>query len=194
MNALSDWESLVTAGLELVQASDRNRWTLGDIAILAERHYGEGSIKKLATEIRVPKHKTLYDYHRVAKFYDHGARAEFVQLSWSHYREAMRLGSLENARAVLTEANDSDWPVAALAREIKKRCGEKFTPEKYLDVIAAVTEVRGDLIVLRLPVGEGFKLSHVKAARIAMWQTEIEAPLPTKRELLGTGGSIRRIG
>lgn len=194
VNTPDDWQSIVTAGIELVQATDRNRWHLGDIAALAERVYGENSVKKLATEIRMPKHKTLYEYQRVAEFYPASARVEFVQLSWSHYREATRLGSLDNARELLAQAHDEDRPVAWLAREVRKRCGEKVSPEKYLDVTAAITDLNGDLVLLRLPKGEGFKLSNLSAVRVAMWQTDAPAPTRTSRELLGSGDRIRRIG
>jgi hypothetical protein len=194
MNIPDDWESLVDVAREITADMDNRRWLLGDIAGLAERRHGQGSIKELATAIRMSRHKTLYEYERVARFYDVSTRGEYPLLSWSHYREATRLGSQENARALLAQAHDEDRPVAWLAKEVKKRCGEKVTPEKVLDVTAAIADLNGDLILLRLPKGEGFKLSNLSAVRVAMWQTDAPAPTRTSRELLGSGDRIRRIG
>lgn len=201
MNTPSDWQSIVTVGIELVQASDRNRWYLGDLAALAERVHGESSIKKLATEIRMPRHKTLYEYHRVSKFYDSSTRGEFAQLSWSHYREATRLGSLDNARELLAQANDEDRPVAWLTREVKKRCGEPITPNKLLDLNGRITGIRGDILTIQLlDFGAARVLDGVcrdgDAVRLAIWEL-LEQPITPavvkSAALLGGGAGERRI-
>ena len=194
----TDWQTLVQAGIDLVQAQDRNRWSLGDLAAITERQYGQASVKKLATEIRMPRHKTLYEYHRVSRFYDLSTREEFPQLSWSHYREAMRLESLSAACAMLAEAHDNDWPVAKLAREIKLQVGEKPAPEKLLDTFARVTSIRGDTITLLVQPGDAQQLRDAYLnnlpLRIAFWIADVELkPTHAPIYILGGGALERRI-
>lgn len=192
----NDWQSLVETALECVTGMDVQRWQLGDIAAVAETRHGFDSIKALATEIRMPRHKTLYEYHRVSKFYDESTRVDYPLLSWSHFREATRLETLEAARALLDKAHDLDWPVAKLAHEIKALLGETVPPEKLFDVTAAITHIAGQLVTLRLPQGVSGALVEAyrgeKGVRVAAWISDQPAPTPTTKENLGGGGRERR--
>lgn len=190
-----DWQSLVTAGLDLVQAQDRNRWALGDLAAVCETRYGQKSIQKLATEIRMPKHKTLYDYHRVATFYPISARAEYPLLSWSHYREAMRLENVEAALELLAEANDGDKPVAWLAREAQKRAGKPVSPEKLVDSVAWISGIRVNVATFFFE-GDFSKALHDlylegHAVRVVVYAAD-DVPMKTNVAVILGGGSRER--
>ncbi len=155
---LDTWESMVDAGITLAQAQDRNRWAMGDLAQRAERTYGDGSLSKLAYAINL-RTKTFYDYHRVYSFYgENSAHAE--NLTWSHHREAMRLGDLDKALWALNKASDRDWRVekfnAVLSRYLGK--GKRSQIGQEPDSIAALSlrrysETDADFIVLRFDRG-----------------------------------------
>lgn len=116
------WEEIVDIGIELAQATDRNRWAMGELAVRAERKYGDGCIGKLAYAINV-RTKTLYDYHRVSAFYgQYSAHAE--NLSWSHYREALRIGDLDRALWALEKASSRDWRVEKFSAILSRYLGK----------------------------------------------------------------------
>jgi hypothetical protein len=119
-----------------VERMDGFRWLLGDLALAVERQYGKSSLKRFAADIRLPRHRTLYDYQAVAAFYPNSARAEFQSLTWSHYRAVQRRiskvtvlhhadNALDEARHWLAQAEDGtdekgSWPVARLDQELQQ--------------------------------------------------------------------------
>lgn len=112
------WTSLVSAGIQIVEAHDRNRWALGDLGLKVERNYGEESLGKYANEILI-RPKTMYDYASVSGFYSDDYRAMFPSLSWSHYRVAMGATDLEDAIEWLVRAADEGLNVDQLDALIK---------------------------------------------------------------------------
>lgn len=121
-----DWEALTSAGREMTEAADRQRWQLGDLGNKVQRVYGKESLKTFAGEINIPRHKTLYEYARVARHYEPSMRLDFPSLSWSHYQTAARAGDL--AVEFLVQAQDNGWPVAVMAREIAAAIGKPVPP------------------------------------------------------------------
>lgn len=85
------------------QISDTS-WALGDIAhIMVEEFPGVPAARihgKIAAIVGL-KGEAVKGRARVAAFYPERVRSQFEQLSFSHFREAMRLGSLENAERAL---------------------------------------------------------------------------------------------
>lgn len=122
-----DWESLTSAGIDIRAKQDVQRWALGDLAIRVDKRYGQGSLKKFATDIRMPSHKTLYDYALTSRYYSKVCRAEYLErfplLSWSHYRSAAHAVDLDAALHYLEMANDQDMPVAAMVEAMKLDLG-----------------------------------------------------------------------
>lgn len=115
-----NWDEQVSAGIEDVKEIDSRRWTLGWRASQIDRSYGEGSLKKYAYAINI-SYDRLYSYQRVYSFYG-GFCTDVENLSWSHYREAMRIkgvyltdqDALEPVLAVLTRSADRDYSVEKL--------------------------------------------------------------------------------
>lgn len=113
-----DLEALGSAGEALAQANDRNRWKLGDLAMRVTTKWGEHEFIQFAGRIKVFA-KTLYDYRAVSAFYpSFSARAEFPNLSWSHYRMCARLGHVEAAMRMLERASAEDWSATQLTDAI----------------------------------------------------------------------------
>ena len=130
-----DWESLTEMGREIAGAQDKNRWALGDLTVKVHKVYGGESIKKFATEIRMPAHKTLYDYWRTAAFWPVDARTEYPLLSWSHYRAASRAVDLDAARHYLEMADTEDMPVAAMVACMKADLGNPVTQRRTFEAL-----------------------------------------------------------
>lgn len=144
-----DLESLGNAGEALAQANDRNRWKLGDLAQRVTARYGDDEFGKFASRIKV-FYKTLYDYRQVSTFYaELSARAEFPNLSWSHYRTCMRLRDLDAAMSMLGDASANDWSAAQLTDALNTALGRPPVQRAILvDTFTASTGivVRGDVL------------------------------------------------
>jgi hypothetical protein len=115
-DALEDWQSLCDAGSTAREQADHWRWYLGDLACrvvtlfpprkvnLSVNH----TLAEFAKDINVPK-KSLYQYRQVAAFYPLSTRVEFETLTYTHYRDAMRLGTLDDAMAWLAQCSEQGY-------------------------------------------------------------------------------------
>lgn len=126
-----EWESLVSAGLQIAEAHDRNRWTLGDLGCRVARRYGENSLGSYADAVNV-RPTTMYDYAACSRAYSVEDRAAFPPLTWSHFRAALRAG--DTAMLWLARAADEGWKVDELAEALRVAEGEKPRPRKLLEV------------------------------------------------------------
>lgn len=117
--ALRTYEDFVSAGQALVEAIDRNRWSLGDLADKIATVYGDDTLGRFAGDIGLSK-KTLYAYRQVARFYEPSTRENFADtnITYSHMRLAMRLNNRELALEWLQTASENDWTVDRLAYEL----------------------------------------------------------------------------
>lgn len=113
-----EWDSLTEAGRILVDATDRNRWGIGDLAARAKRKYGEAKLPSFARAIKTGA-STVYAYHKVSTFYAVGNRDLFPALSWSHYRYAADMADEAAALAILQEASDREWSAKELQKAVK---------------------------------------------------------------------------
>lgn len=167
----TDWEALTSAGREMTEAADRQRWQLGDLGNKVQRVYGKASLKTFAGEINLPRHKTLYEYARVAAHYESSIRLDFPTLSWSHYQSALRAG--DQAEHWLAQAADNGWPVAEMARQIAAAIGAHVPPRKLFDAEAVVLFAADCTLTLGLdadtPLGEGQKVRVV----VYEWNTDL---------------------
>lgn len=149
----TEWESLTTEGIEAAQAMDRNRWYIGDLAGKVVGRYGENAIGKYAGEIQVNQ-KTLEGYERVSGFWTKkSARGAFVNLSWSHYRLAMELGTQSKAFRFLRECSDNSRSVAESVRALRKIQKRPVPPKKLFEGSARVLGFPADYDVLLHGVG-----------------------------------------
>lgn len=135
-----EWETLVSTGLTIVEAHDRNRWALGDLGVKCERRYGHKSIGQYAAAINV-RPTTMYEYSACSAFYDRDDRAAFPPLAWSHYRVALRVKDHEEALVWLAKAADEGWTVDELSDAIKEATGEAPRPKKLVEFIGQLHEL-----------------------------------------------------
>jgi len=106
------YESLCDEGRTAVEELDRNKWRIGDLASKATRLHANVSVDDYAREINLHA-KTLYEYRRVAEYYPVSARTEFLSgtnISWSHFKDAVRLHDLTLSLQWLRRVSDEGWP------------------------------------------------------------------------------------
>ena len=167
----NEWSALVSAGIQIVEAHDRNRWVLGDLARRVAREYGQKSLATYAGEVNV-RSSTMYEYHACATFYPLFARATFPSLSWSHYRAAMKLKDYDLALEWLSKAADEGWSADILSKAIKKFLGDDGGDEKVYDQIRTMgTDEDGETPILLF---DGSDLLRGKRYRVVIYQVSGE--------------------
>jgi len=172
LDALADdWSALVSAGIQVVEAHDRNRWVLGDIARKVCRKYGQKSLATYAGEVNV-RSSTMYEYHACAAYYSIEDRATFPSLSWSHYRAAMKLKDYDLALNWLGKAADEGWSADTLSKAIKKFLGDDGGDEKVYDQVRTMgTDDDGETPILLF---DGSDLLRGKRYRVVIYQVSGE--------------------
>ena len=141
------WESLCEAGRLMTTANDNNRWALGDLAQRVEKRYGESTLADFASQIRLFE-KTLAGYRTVSMFYQKETREDFPALSWSHYREAMRLGSLEKALELLALVQDQNLSIREMTKLINEALGKPSKPVRIAEFAGRIISRENDMIYL----------------------------------------------
>jgi len=117
------WEALVALGASDEEDMGILRWRQGDLAMRVEKHYGDKTLSKYASAINV-KYPTLKQRWQMSRFYEKDTRVSFPTLSYSHYREAMRLGEFWLAFDAMVKAQRRDWPVWKLEMFIDRCLGK----------------------------------------------------------------------
>ena len=141
---------------EAVLEMDTRRWLIGDSAITVEKHYGDRNLKEFAKDIG-QNHSTVQSYRRVSHFYPKSVRADVISLNpnltYTYYRDALRLGELNQALAWLAECSANGWTTDEAARYLTEKLGRK-TNERIEGV---VYEVNGRDVSIQLDIDHDFK-------------------------------------
>jgi hypothetical protein len=119
------WEEAISRGMVARESEDNGRWALGDLANEVEKDYGKDSIGKYAYAIGVAR-KTLMGYRTVASKFDMPIRIKYQKLSFSHFKTCC---SLEKPEAWLEKADDDNWSVEHLSKEISKAYEGLIAPD-----------------------------------------------------------------
>lgn len=121
---VKEWEDYIVEGMEAREDKDNSQWKLGDLAAQITVDYGENSIGKFACAISVVK-KTLMNYRTVASTFEKPVRKKYRKLSFSHFAI---LSSVEKPEAWLEQADDNEWSVETLRKEVKEAYDELKPP------------------------------------------------------------------
>lgn len=125
------WETAVSIGIQNEQELTKQRWLQGDLTLRVEGTYGDKIITKFATALNVNT-STLKQRRTMSRYYTLDTRYLFESLGYSHYREAMRIGNLDESIEALELASKNEWPVWELAEYVNEHIGkEKSTHESY---------------------------------------------------------------
>ena len=177
---MTEWESIVSAGIEAQNQMDGGRWSIGDLALLVQTEYGQGSVEQFAKDIKVEL-PSVRGYRTVSQFWsrENSTRVEILatlpNLSWSHFRAAMQLKSVEEATAFLHHAAANDWSVEGCRLELKRRMGKPEPPSKLLDIETVIADMRsGCRVVLELTAEQYTRLLDAwrdgRKVRVAVWE------------------------
>lgn len=134
-----DWDSLVSIGQSAREGMDGWRWLLGDIAGTVETRYGTDALGSYAGEVNIIP-RTLRSYRTVASFYPSGTRGHFPNLTWSHYRDAARLGELESALDLLERASADNWTWRDLTDALNVALGRPAVRRALLETEVVATD------------------------------------------------------
>jgi hypothetical protein len=118
------WEQYLSEGMEAREMGDDSAWKLGDLALGIDKDYGEDSLGKYAYAIGVVK-KTLQGYRTVAATFSPKTREKYHKLSFSHFKT---LAALPKPNAWLEKADDNDWSVETLTKEVQEEYGAVKAP------------------------------------------------------------------
>ncbi len=119
------WETAVNIGMNDEEEMTVRRWRQGDVTLRIEGAYGDGIIEKFATALNVNS-STLKQRRTMSNFYTSDTRYLFENsVGYSHYREAMRCGNIDDAIDSLNYASENDMPVWKFSEYINKRLGKE---------------------------------------------------------------------
>lgn len=168
MTATRTWEELTSEAREARADMDSARWIIGDIANEAVTLFARtpnNEIDKAAEKVTLTefakeigeKYKTVCQRRQIAAFYPRSTRGEYENLTYTHYRDAMRFKTLAVALAFLDEASANGYTTDEAAYHVNKRLGESGSEP----LIAG--EMTVDEAIARL-----LQLDHAKVIRIAV--------------------------
>ncbi len=206
LDQISDeWETLVSAGQQIVEAHDRNRWLLGDIALLkVQKRYGEDAIGRYADDVGV-RPSTMYQYRDVSKMFEFSMRMEFRKrhptLTWSHCYQLARLNALELALPLADIAEDRGWKTRRLKETVDEILGVDPPPEKVFDhhpvTLGPIDSITGMVTLCLAPaVVEGIadEVAEGKYANVELEFSLFRRKLGEKDGLLGISSTGRTDG
>lgn len=125
---IKTYEELCDESRADVEGMDVRRWKVGDNAQLIETNYGEHTMQDFARDIGMNK-STLAGWHRVAKFYPEIIRRKLLDnlanLTYSHYKDALRLENLDDAIAWLENVSGEGWSPDKASHELTIKLGRK---------------------------------------------------------------------
>jgi hypothetical protein len=110
----TDWETLVSVGVQAREAKDNSQWLLGDLAMQVEKSYGKDSLGKFSADIGVNKN-TLNRYRSVSKVWKPSERVEVLS-----HRHHMVLSSREDRLEWIEKAAENMWSVEELKIRLTK--------------------------------------------------------------------------
>lgn len=120
---IDTWEAMVALGASDEEDMGILRWRQGDLGMRVEKHYGDKTLSKFASAINV-KYPTFKQRCQMSRFWEKDTRVAFPTLSYSHFREAMRLGDEPLAFGALLKAQRRDWPVWKFEQFIDRYLGK----------------------------------------------------------------------
>lgn len=125
---LKTYEEICDHSREVVGEIDSRRWVVGDDALLIETKYGEHTMDDFSRDIGMNK-STVKGWKRVCEFYPEKIRRNllegFPNLTYSHFKDALRLKILDEALLWLEEVSSEGWGPDKASHELTERIGEK---------------------------------------------------------------------
>lgn len=150
------YEHLCELGRSAAQNIDQGRYLIGDLAAQIKKEYGRDTVGRFAKDIGIPKARAQ-EYRHVCEFWTKSARADIFdtyagQVTYSHLRAAMRLKDADAALDFIRECGDNSYTVEQAAVKLQERLGKPTPPEKLLDGLGYVRDIRGRRVLIEFDV------------------------------------------
>lgn len=148
------YEAICDRNRERVGHMDSHRWSIGDDAALVESKYGQHTTEDFARDIGANK-STIAGYRRVSQFYPKSIRRikldELQNLTYSHWKDALRLKDLDEAIKWLEQVSDEGWSPDKASHELTEKLGHKTVEPPIPGTIEdVVVQIDGTVLVLIL--------------------------------------------
>lgn len=151
--ALDSYESLVDYARSYSEDLDNARWILGDCANTINTRYGDRTMDELAKDIGQHR-STLYQYAKVANFYPedirHKIRDTMQNITYSHMRDALRLGDVNKAVEWLEFVSDTGKTVDEASHDLTEQLGRETRESITGEVSRKFTQEDGYFLVIKL--------------------------------------------
>lgn len=109
---LLSYEEICDHSRQHITDIDTRRWDVGDDACAMETKYGEATLLGMARDVNMNK-TTLASWKRVADYYPEILRRRLLDnlenLSYSHYKDAIRLKDIQKSVAWLEKCSAEGW-------------------------------------------------------------------------------------
>ena len=152
---IMDYEELCNSCREMIEDMDRRRWLIGDTALEIETRYGDKTMESFARDIGANQ-STVKGYKRVAKFYPPEFRGNLFgdnpNLTYTFYRDALRLETLELATEWLAEVSGEGWSADEAARKLTERLGHQTRESAEGEITGVYTADDGDSVTVDIVV------------------------------------------
>jgi hypothetical protein len=152
------YEAALALAMSAEGDMSQRRFLLGDLALLIKSAYGKNRILDFATKAGIAR-STMSQYKNVAAFYEPDTRYLFDNLSYAHFRCAMRLK--ERAFSFLEDCSANSYTVEQAQIEVTKILGKPLPPLKLLDALGCIQSVdltNGLLVIALAPGVDGLQL------------------------------------
>lgn len=148
------YEEICELGRQAAQSIDSGRYTVGDLALLVQKHYKRDTIGRFAKDIGLPKAR-VSEYRRVCGFWSESERKQLFDtyngmVNYTHLRDAMRLKDKAAALDFIHECGGNGYTVEQAQVKLTERLGKPVAPPKLLDGLAHVLSIRGDVVTFRV--------------------------------------------
>lgn len=155
------WEAMINIGVDAEMGMAERRWLLGDLALRIETKYSENSLGVFANALNV-NFPTLKQRRTMSKFYPLDTRYQFQSLGYSHFRTAMKLGTIEKSLWALQKADERLWPCWKFEQLLKRLLGKQRRNSDSIDgeIARRYTQSDGFYVVVRVDTEATWQLGQ----------------------------------
>lgn len=149
-----DYELICEAGRIAAQNIDEGRYLIGDLAAQIKKQYGRDTVGRFAKDIGIPKARAQ-EYRQVCEFWPKSQREQIFedyagQVKYTHLKQAMRLK--DAALDFIRECGENSYTCEQASVELTKRLGKPAPPEKLLDGLGYIRDIRGQRVLIEYDV------------------------------------------
>jgi len=151
IDTAADYAALVTDLIAAMNIRADCQWLIGDKLQGIEVRYADRTMQQIADDIGASA-ASLYNWKDLSAFYVPTIRQHYRELglSFSHFREAYKLGSIDAAYGFLDMCVALKYTTTQAAIEVRKARGQHITPAPVYHGPASFAMDRGRMTITGL--------------------------------------------